>query len=464
MPVRYGNLDLIPAPLVQWTKRFVLNEKGDILYPEYNFVLTGYILKLGSEAGMENVRDEQNDIIEAFSVQNDLLEISAPTGDGSTDIYCYPRVDSVVFNEGLWYDRSNYTINLISNSVSGIQDASAEYVRSASEQWQISEEPNGVYSISHNINAVGISHDAEDGLDIAKSWVENRLVGITSNTITFSGTPANSGILSDNNLVSSNYWNYSLVESFGFEDNSWGASETFIYYPQASGGTREEWSCTVQEDYQGQKMRANVSVQGVLYGLADSNNDASTKYDNALARWGTLQSLVFSRAEDKIPTGYTLDPSPITTSVSHDETQGLVNYNVSYRAIKGVLISGAVEEELEVVDTGQNDIFAEINVPGRANGPVVQYMSTKSLPQRSVSYSAIFAPSGTPGDFNISSLGALYASKPDTDGIFDALEPDGSVDFYISQHQESWNPISKSYSRSVTWVINPEGTAYTGSL
>lgn len=461
MPVTYGNLSLEPAPFVELRKSNIVDAQGNIISPDYVITLKGTIVAVGSQSGMDNVRSAQDSILDAFATNGHLLTISAP--DGGTDLTCCPTVEDVSFAEGTWYNRCDYTITLRANDLG--DDGPTTDLRSFSESWQISEQSNGVYAISHSLNAVGLNYFVasgvqSDALGAARTYVSSRLVNISDSGGYSTSSPFNmpSGALSDNNGDVNNYWNYSLVENIGNTENSWQATESFIYYPSGTS-YREEWTLSIQEEESAIQNKLIATVQGTIFGFAEQDNNGELKYTNALAGWATVENILYTRVLAAIDGGYTLDPTPTSKTVTHDEINGTVGYSINYRAIDGVLVANALEEELEVTDIAPNDVFAEIQVPGRTNGPVVQYMGTKTLPQRSVSYSGIFSND----QVTATSVSNMYLSKPVASGIFEALAP-SSVDYYISSHQETWNPIRRSYNRSITWVIVPEGTGYNGEL
>ncbi len=59
------------------------------------------------------------------------------------------------------------------------------------------------------------------------------------------------------------------------------------------------------------------------------------------------------------------------------------------------------------------------------------------------------------------SLLSRYLSKPNTDDIINALKP-GVGYFYIKSDSEEFNPLKRTYSRSVSWVIPNEGVSIPG--
>ena len=122
------------------------------------------------------------------------------------------------------------------------------------------------------------------------------------------------------------------------------------------------------------------------------------------------------------------------------------------------MVSGSIDESIDIADNGPTDVFASIPIPGRSNGPIIQYMSTYSLPERTISINATIPPISY---IDINNLRNRYLSKPNTNNIIDALKPESGY-YYITQDSEAWNPIKGNYSRTVSWVMQPfsNGTVY----
>jgi hypothetical protein len=466
MPVTYDGSGLVPAPLVSIARRSIFDDGGEFLQNEYTITLTGTIVKVGGDSGMSNIRTAQNALKQKLQSYK-RLDISSPTGQ-AVPFIAYPRVDTVTFDSGVWVNRSDYTIVMTAHAVSGIEDAPSG-IESSSENWNVAETPNGVYSVSHSVRATGTTYYTSQGVKVsginnAKTWVRSRLCSISDSGVLSLGAQSYDPFEED--YVTSgveNFWNRSLSEGGDAANNSWEANETLIYYP-SSGGYREEWSVSTQEEFASSLGNSSIIVQGTVFGLAGQENNFQQRFDKARVGLAAIVPSAFTRAVEYAPSGYSVFPDPIASSTVLNPIEGTANYSYTYRASLGSLMSGAIEEDFDVVDIGSNDIFAEISVPGRADGPVIQYMGTKTLPQRSVSYNAVFSSSRLTGTLGASSIRERYLDKPNVDHLFLPLVPSGSANWYITSHQESWSPVRRAYTRNITWTIQPEGTAFSGEL
>lgn len=475
MPVRYegpsGTEELIPAPLVTISKAYVRDQANNKLRPDYTFTLNGTIVNIGTSLDspdastdtMEGILAEQKRIRRLFSSDYGRLEIETPGGGGPNTIDAYCTVESVNFDQGVWVNRCNYNIVLKAVKIEG-DNETVEELESKEEGWSITENDDGTYSISHTLSAVGVlittASGNNDPISIARNWCRDRSV-ITSTT----GTMGHYAIDSLNltNLIrpmvsdSSGYWNLSVVEGVGIYNNSWQLTENFIHSP--SGNTREEFSATVNYEDDDHR-RLSVTANGSVMGLARRASDLTDRMANAITKFNTgIDPNIYTRLTAYVPTGYTLNPVARTKQITYEQNAGVIRYSHNFIASSGFLITGAIEENININDTAPTDIFAQIQVPGRVNGPVVQNMNTVTLPERTVSITATIANSGTQS--TLANLASLYQQKPDTSDIVNALKPNRGY-YYIKQDSEEWNPFRRQYSRTVSWTMQPEGQTVTG--
>lgn len=473
MPVLYNGNSLIPAPLVTVVENHT--RKGTTVFVEDTFTLTGTILNLGisldSPAALghngttDGIIAEQARIRGIFNRNSDggLLQIVSPASSGS-NISAYCTIESVDFASSVWVPICNYTVVLKCNQ--GIQgDASGTIgLADFNETWTVNENEDRTFSMSHNIEARGTLSYGGGGLNnplqVAQNYVSSRrystgLTGTLNHPANESFAP--SGFFAGLN-DSSSYWNYSAVENIDPVTFSYGVTENFIYYP--SGNARETWNASYSVSLDN-PMKANVSLAGSIIGYSDRNSNYSVRSQNAQTYFfNSIAPNIYSRLLGYCPSGYTLKTTPTVQRVDFQYTDGSLRYDYNFDAFRGNLISGAIEESISVSDIGNTDIFAQIPIPGKMSGPLVQYMRTSTLPQRSISISAIIAPDSS-GAVTTATLLSSYLGKPDTNSIISILKPTG-VNFYVSEDREEWNPIRRSYQRQVNFLIDNQGTSVAG--
>lgn len=482
MSVKFSNSSgvlesLIPAPLVSIRRGSVRDGNGYKLRNDYLITLNGTIVNVGTSQDspdaqsygfgrMDDIVAEQARIRDLFSNEGGQLEVTDPLGSGNYDISCYCLVDSVNFNQSTWTTRCDYTIDLRTNQITpGLEPF--DDIESTTNDWSFQQNPNGTISLTHNLSARGVlnyaSGTANSPLISARNWCQSRTYSIDTN-----GNISPDGVesfgLADfiTTLPSGNYWNRAVSESADSSSNSFNITETFIYNP--SGTQNEEYTVSLSQR-EDDPYRYDVSVNGSIQGYAPADNNRATKYTTASGYFeNTVRPNLYTRVSQYIPNGFSLLANPRSSQITHQIFNGVVDYNYSYVASSGTLIPNSLDEEISISDTGQNDVFATIQVPGRANGPVVQYMGTKTLPERSVRISAtmsVGAMTGGAGLPAVSGLNSQYLSKPNTSDIINAVRPNAG-NYYLTSDNEEWNPLIGQYSRSVSWTLNPESNTVYG--
>jgi hypothetical protein len=475
MPLYLGSMQVVPAPLIDVRKSYLRDQNQRVLRPQYFYTLHGTIDNFtGTQTAtsgvhyLEGVLQYKHDLellLNSASQSGLLLRVTSPTNNsGLYDIKSYCIVDDIAFDQGVWVDKCNYTITLRSDNtlIDGAVETPYSEIRSTNENWNISESEDGTFSISHQLEATGELIYSASGynnpLGTAQSWCRDRRYSITTGGVKSGGD----GIVSFNNVLSNistntaNFWNYAVVEGIGGTAYSWQITESFLHAP--SGSTREEF--TISANYDSDNIRkASFSVNGSIYGYADRSSNLSLRNQNAKTRFDLIEPTIYSRLANgySAASGYTINPIPSSKQITYDNPVGAVRYSYVYSAMSGALISNAIDENINVSDIGPTDVFAQIPVPGRTNGPVVQYMQTKTLSERTVSITATMAQSGV----TLASLRGAYLSKPDVSAIINALTPSAGW-YYIKQNSEDWNPLRKQYSRVISWVLQAEGSGING--
>lgn len=225
------------------------------------------------------------------------------------------------------------------------------------------------------------------------------------------------------------------------------------------------------------------------------------KYDNAVGAWisgvkpylYTRASMVMNSSQTKdrdkgyIPTNtrnsnIATPPSnpifskhtllnfiPISTSETHNPRKGTIDYSYTFHN-KFNVIQGVLFENIAVNDTGPTDVINEAFVLGRALGPVLQNLGTRTSSKKSVVIEVGVVPPTAIKDFFLTADGCpLYTGGsiyngiqslvngfapfgPRNSPIFDPTRSQMPGQVYISEDNHSWNPTEGRFSRSVSWV------------
>ncbi len=219
---------------------------------------------------------------------------------------------------------------------------------------------------------------------------------------------------------------------------------------------------------------------------------ATNKYDNALNAWTNhIKPFLYRRAslvvnstdrtltyvpahaqQPPIPPNNPifsketlLSTIPVNTSEGHDPRKGTISYSYEFTN-RLTIISGVISENINVSYDNPVDNTTEIQIIGRALGPVVQ-RTGRSAPKKTVSVEI-----GIPPVTGISQISLNNPSCPmHKDGylfrtieqIIEAHRPYSPSLFlneptsvqglvYTSSDGEQWSPTTGKYSRSVSWI------------
>ena len=468
MPVNYNNKRLIPAPLVQFEKVYNLSGDGKPIGSKFNISINGRLISYkGSpnssgifwdqpgEPPDENIPDEsrlasilrkQEALRSLFSNHGKSLEFQSP--DGSAPIKCNPRITSISFQEGIWYQDCAYTITceadvLYINGNTLSEDPFTEYIEDASEEWSIEETDKlDIYRLTHSISAKGkVFYDsdgsvAKEAWESARDYVQKKLGLDTTRFIA-------SGILN----LDPNYYggfDYARSENVNEINGNYSVIESWII---SSGDAHEEFSITSRTDIS--TGRTSVSVDGLITGFDTRDNSTfdtltKTKYEAATEKFNSVSTQLLNRAQSYV--GITLNPTPLSTQVAKSPINGTIRYTYEFDNRPTNLIPNALSEIISVQENNQADIIAVIPVIGRNAGPVLQDLGTNTEKLRTINIEAVL-PSVT--TYNNPANG--LAAKPNTDSIVSSLIPSaGQV--YKTADNEDWSWNTGRYTRTVTYI------------
>ena len=490
----YRDYSFSPIPLLNITKEFEKTEDGTVVGTRFAASLNGTLTPIPAAGGIDVIDDLQDELKNALAEEGHKFLVAC---DGTPLIQTYPRITNIEFQQSnnQWVLTCPYTVNMEwdddpnnSGENSGIMPS---YIASASEEWTLEfVEENSPFSwvidgsttdamqpilrLGHSVSATGKRHysasTGNDGaLDMqaweqARSYVVNRLGEDNSQV-------AQTGVL-NLDVSQYGYFNHMRSTSVGELAGTYSVQENWVVFPSGASGVPgnalEDFSIEIRENADDGLI--GVGVQGNIQGLESRSygsasgefNIGTYKYDSALAYWNVAKSRLYGRAAKAVENteGSTrgLHITPLSKSVGHSLSNGTISYSYEYNDRPCNLISGARSENIEISDTFPTDVFAELSIPGRAFGPILQEISTVSLSTRSVNIDVVMeAPSGDCTDCTskLSSMLALSNSpKTQVEELLCCLEGDLTGSYsqvFKTADSSTFSPKTGRYSRQVAW-------------
>jgi len=494
MPLIYNNKKIIPAPFVSINKEYIRRQDGVDIGVNYIITLRGKLLACkgsplsdgsfwttsgyppDSSSGtdcFQSILSKQNALRNLFADDGCSLEIQPY--NGTNPFKCYPRVRSIEFPEGNWYDTCDYTIVLEAPELFGNLIASSNnpdtyygtdnlpiYLSEVSEGWNIEmqDSVNGlenqyIFRLIHNLSAVGrdvYNADGDQGVGYlqAKRWVQSRL-GIDNTILYGTGTlnlPAYGSIYNHtrNEITDETGGSYSVMESWLF----------------SSGNYKDDFNIVVNKDRNSSLY--TVSIDGNIegYEIDDGNlNIIQSKWTSALNRFNVLQNgaplhTIYNRALQYSYLSY-LNPTPLKSNWSYRPHVGIISYSYEYDESPPNYVVGSIYENISIQDVRPTNVFARIPVLGRQAGPVLQDLSTYTERQRTMTVDVVMPPYSGLYPTSIAGFINTLASSPyvAVSTLFNAC--DGYLrsvygQVFISNDNDSWDVRTGRYNRTATWV------------
>ena len=279
-------------------------------------------------------------------------------------------------------------------------------------------------------------------------------------------------------------FNHTRTEDIDVSAGSFSVTETFLL---ASGDSYEDYNMSVSKGID--NAFVSVSIDGTVKGLNEISPSgfgehqtvgvgfvppaspptieviASGAYDNALKKYNEitnsgqygLTSDVFKRAQNSV--AFELNSQPKSISLGLNEFNGEITYSLEFDNRPTNIMSGVLSENISVNDTYPGDVFAIIPVLGRATGPVLQYVGSRTEYKRDVQIELQMDYT----DLHYASGRGLITQKPSIveptrtqlRNLIKSLSPEGEPgvrQYFISAPSENWSPKTGSYNFSISWT------------
>jgi len=511
--MKYGVYEFIPRPLMTLKKEFNRQGDRTIVGATYTAEFNGTLETVTASGGasLSGIIDAQTELRTALDEDGLRFEIACDSG---VLFACYPNVTQPVFDtsDNNWVQTCPYTFGLTFHDIpysgalgsgeNNVFSGSAGYVTNVDESWdiEVDEESgyflteitgtgtfydNRVYNLrlSHSVNAVGQQIYDSSGI-VKEAWQQAHAYVVHKLGYDYGfQNLAQSGVL--NFQSSFGWWQKNHIRSIAIDEagGSCAATESWILVDitnndTASGNSlinreaTEDFTVEVRES--AQNNITTVSINGNIQGYESRDYGEPTgqlgdfavtvsKWTNASSYWNNLtdgyavgNNRLWARANN-IYTGLShisgtnaLNNIPLTKTIGSNQRQGVITYSIEYDNRPYNCIAGAIFESVRINYTNPSDVFAELAVPGRSAGPVLQDIGTITSSKLDVSVDATVAVTGA------CTAALMLSSKPTgANGLIDGfyLYLSGIYSqVFTHVDSESWEPRNGRYSRQIGWT------------
>lgn len=208
-----------------------------------------------------------------------------------------------------------------------------------------------------------------------------------------------------------------------------------------------------------------VSINGTIQGVGVEPSTKSTaRFTSASGAYqNVIEPLIYSRVSAIIPSGACVSASPIQKTLGYNVFAGTISYGQTFESRFKTANTGILKEDIEVTFVRQSQVIAEIPVPGKANGPILQDQETLTGLEKSLSITytmakppnscgSTIAPSNqmltealTESDILVNNTPSMHSrgEKPESARVFKVAD---TVNF---------SRTSYVFNRNVTWKYLP---------
>ena len=319
MPAIFNGLQLNPIQSVSVSQQTEFLSSGKLEKYLFNISVKGKIVASQSAttaAKHAYILAQQQTINStcAYSSDGEIKNFSFTSRNGTGTFSCSGRIKSVSFDEGIWVDYSDYSIEMEADSFvyNGVKVPAANQINlNFDESWtvELNEEDKRFTKVSHKISAkckdTNVNGIWELGWKKAKAKVDENI----ASTIPADISGATSGTFSNSH-------NKKVSYRVNTSTNEVSADVEISYHNPATGeaalATHEQ---TITQKSDSNSFRGTTSISGTISGL---NGGSGDRYGPASSLWTTVKAgLITTYAAITI----------VSTSESHDEVKGIINYD-----------------------------------------------------------------------------------------------------------------------------------------
>ncbi len=482
----YGSYPFSPVPPISLKKEYTRTADGTIVGSIMKVILDGTLV--AATGGASIIMSLQDSLRSAFDTDGKLFEIQC---NGNPILSCYPRVNGPEFSPSTnnWVLTCPYSIELEFDDEPGPTSGFGvlgentgimpPFLRDAQESWNIEFIDDRAYynltlstgiadispyqlKLNHTISAVGKKRYTGDGLQYqawenARQYVLPKL-GYNSSFLTASGVlNIGAGVFSAYNHMRSN----TVDESAG----SYSVTESWLLVNSGNGiagRALEDYTVDVKKSIDSDI--TTVSVQGSIQGLETRSYGTGigdftiteTKIAAASGYWNAIKGSlkVYPRAQlfsADVLGARPLNPISLNNSFGYNPANGTITYTYEYNDRPSNCITGALVENISIADSNPTDVFAELPIPGRSAGPILQDIGTATKRTRDVSIDVVVAPPTgcTYALYNVNNPRVAVAAVFD---LFYAELTGAYSQVFTHTNNENWEPKTGRYTAQRGWT------------
>tara|TARA_B100001778_G_scaffold258299_2_gene218546 strand:+ start:22871 stop:24424 length:1554 start_codon:yes stop_codon:yes gene_type:complete len=492
-----GNAEkyFIPAPLIGWSSN--TKRQGSTKLADETNVTLSFFSIAGTGTAQERAEDLISSVaaIEKVFANAKTLKLKTAANKTEPDLSWSILDPSVSVDESTFSQVTTLNVSFLGvykeyDSVKFTKNGTDYYANLESFSDNLSLEPDASLGFSHDDptgmpyrftrtisatlrpqNAGNLFKDKfnQSGIEFAKRFVDAReshyAVGNDYHA-THLGLKHAAGGSSPQNI-----FNLTRSETSDLSNLSYSVTIQGIYCDGGSvqpEGAFETYNTSVSKN--ADSAVVSVSIDGTLQGYIANSGDTTYKQVNSSASNAAFDklnaisnngnygygSVIFKRAQNAA--GIPLNGTPQSFSVADSTVSNAsISYNVSYDNRRNPSISGAITESIQVSDTYPTDVYASIEVMGKRDGPVFQYMNTTTHFERDVSIEVQMDPHFIPASTNGGELMSYSPSmnsnqRMQLNQLINSLSPYGANYVMLKSSNESWSPTDGRYSASIGWV------------
>jgi len=495
---------------------FAIKNNGNIIGGVYTISLEGTLIpEATGSGGAINLFRSQEDLYSAFTgnYREFIAEFSGESCSG-TVVSGRPLVNSISISSPDFYTkRADYSISLgfAASSLSGtddylgtglnLEDAqtnySFSYINKPKKYYGVEFPP--VLEISRSVSAVGqtIATGELGGVAVCVSGLTNAINYVTGVATTELNSIEVNHLLSLGTEINYGYKTYLTERSVSQDETaaSFSVDDTFIavatgmpntgiqvlpsgisdgpasgFVPLGDYPVNDTFNLNVEKN--NQDGIAKVSMDGIVkgypsYSLMDGSftivHDSGsfdiarsyTKFCLDTGIFATRAAMAYSGAIAGTLTGVSGTPfnkSPLSETYGYNIEEGTVAYSLAFDNRSAHCVTGVISETINITKKRPTDVFAEIKILGRAAGPLLQDIGTKTAYTQDLAISAaVVPPTGCATGDNYFDAAPTTQYDAVVSGLEASISGNGNTVFRTTDN-ETFDVKTGRYTRQASWI------------